>query len=344
MFMDFRRLAIIYVVAVSCVAANHPDEEAARRQLATRLMVPEPLPRLSAQSYDRLTPVAGITAERVSYRTAYGMRVPAIVYRPSGASIQQHPGLIIVNLPQHDKASRYASYGGILYARAGAVVLTYDPLGQYERNANRESGTAVQPPPELATKFRGVAVTDVLQAVTYLLSRKDVDPKHIAVLGFFDSAEPCALDARISVCVLAGQGKVEQDTALFTLNAQRGPTLILSDSETGLPELRQRTITEAGTEKTVFTYSTLAGGMHSPYFLGKTAALWLEDKLKFPNWTKKQIQHMPETPWEGMTALGENIPFVSREDLHALPEVVWQAEKDDYDYEGWLQRAGQPLH
>jgi hypothetical protein len=88
--------------------------------------------------------------------------------------------------------------------------------------------------------------------------------------------------------------------------------------------------------------------------------LWLEEKLKFPDWTKKQIQAMPEThisEWmlknrlrteitpnyehgEGGTlALGDDIPAVPRDSLHALPEALWQSQQESYIYETWVERA-----
>jgi len=48
------------------------------------------------------------------------------------------PGLIVVNGHGGDKYSWYAFYAGILYARAGTVVVTYDPIGEGERNAGRK--------------------------------------------------------------------------------------------------------------------------------------------------------------------------------------------------------------
>ena len=51
------------------------------------------------------------------------------------------PAFIVVNGDGGDKFSWYAYYTGIVYARAGAAVLTYDPTGEGERNANRRSGT-----------------------------------------------------------------------------------------------------------------------------------------------------------------------------------------------------------
>jgi hypothetical protein len=63
----------------------------------------------------------------------------------------------------------------------------------------------------------------------------------------------------------------------------------------------------------------------------KTLALWLNDKLKFPDWTKKQIEALPLED-----AL---VPAIARQDLHALPDAVWMAEKEDYVYDSWVERV-----
>jgi DNA replicative helicase MCM subunit Mcm2 (Cdc46/Mcm family) len=66
--------------------------------------------------------------------------------------------------------------------------------------------------------------------------------------------------------------------------------------------------------------------------LSKQTALLLNEKLKFPNWTKKQIQGMPETLKQGITALGKDIPELPRDQLHAVPEAVWKSQVDRYAY------------
>ena len=111
-----------------------------RREIKQALFIPEAMPAIDARSYGSFTPVEGVVAERVTYATTYGMRVPAIVYRPAKASGRM-PGLVVVNGHSGDKTSWYAYYTGILYARAGAVVVTYDPVGEDERNSGRASET-----------------------------------------------------------------------------------------------------------------------------------------------------------------------------------------------------------
>lgn len=396
------------MLALGCSAfcAAHRDWQQTRRQIENTLHVPDPLPALNAKSYGQFTPAPGVAADRVSYGTDYGLRVPAIVYHAAGATISRHPALIVVNGHGGDKSSWYAYWTGILYARAGALVLTYDPIGEYERNRDRRSRTSQHdqyiPPDDMGRRMGGLMVTDIMQAANYLAHRPDVDPKRIAVLGFsmgsFISSLACAVDTQVYACVLDGGGDLDgpggywdssgkrmcqaipyrslaflgdRGAVIFALNAKRGPTLVYNgstDTVVDIPhhgpdffaDLHKRTVAELGTSKNVFDYAFAPGGGHRPYFVTKPVALWLEQKLKFPNWTRKQLEAMPEThisTWAirnglrkeaspsyehnegGTMALGTNIPAVPRDQLYAVPQVVWQSQKDSYVYETWVTRA-----
>ncbi|MBV8865564.1 MAG: hypothetical protein JO210_09250 [Acidobacteriaceae bacterium] len=205
------------------------------------------------------------------------------------------------------------------------------------------------------------------------------------------------MDTRIQACVLAGGGDLDGPDGywdrsdkmcqgipyrslmflgkggpiVYALNAKRGPTLVINgndDEVVDIPhhgkdwfaELHEQTVELIGNSKGVFDFEFVTEGGHRPYFVTKAVALWLEEKLKFPNWTRKQIETMPETnigAWAdkngvlagsgnsrahnegGTAALGDNIPAVNRDSLHALPEVVWDAEYTDYIYETWVERA-----
>ena len=41
----------------------------------------------------------------------------------------------------------------------------------------------------------------------------------------------------------------------------------------------------------------------------------------------------------GLMALGDNIPAVPRDDLHAVPDAVWATDEESYIYETWVDRA-----
>lgn len=402
-----RLLPLTSFVLFSCcaLAATHPDWRELRAQVRQTLHVPDPLPHLDAKSYGTFSPAPGVAADRVSYATDYSLRVPAIVYHSAAATILKHPALIVVNGHGGDKSSWYAYWAGILYVRAGAIVLTYDPIGEYERNKERRSHTnqhdELVPPDDMGRRMGGLMVTDVMQAAHYLAERPDVDPKRIAVMGFsmgsFISSLACAIDTSVHACVLVGGGDLdgpggywdtsrkmcqaipyqsltflgERGPMIYGLHAKRGPTFVFNgstDQVVDIPHhgqdffeaLRQQTIALLGGSKDVFDFGFEPGGGHRPYFVTRPVALWLEEKLKFPDWTKKQIQAMPEThigEWAvknhlrteitpdyehgegGTLALGNDIPAVPRDSLHAVPEAVWQSEQESYIYETWLARA-----
>lgn len=391
---------------LAAFGATRTDWQVLRQQIRAALHVPEPLPNVESKEYDRFSPEPDVTAERVSYATDYGLRVPAIVYRPAGATIALHPALVVVNGHGGDKSSWYAYWAGILYARAGAVVLTYDPIGEYERNGLRESNTLqhdeVIPPEDMGRRMGGLMITDVMQAVHYLAERRDVDPKRIGVMGYsmgsFISSIACAIDTRIHACVLAGGGDLDgpggywdgsrkmcqaipyrslkflgdRGAMIYALNAKRGPTLVFNGSDdevVDIPhhgqafftDLRARTIAELGNSKDVFEFEFAPAGGHRPYFVTRPVALWLEDKLKFPDWTRKQILNIAEIrigEWAashgvnppgssvrnehgegGTVALGVDIPAIPRAELHAIPEAVWDSQRERYVYETWVDRA-----
>jgi dienelactone hydrolase len=205
----------------------------------------------------------GVVAERVSYATDYGLRVPAIAYHPKQRPAGKMPGIVVVNGHGGDKYSWYALYTGMLYAQAGAVVLTYDPIGEGERNAQRKNGTRQHDrdiePSEMARRMSGLMITDVMQAVSYLAQRPDTDPKRLAALGYsmgsFVLGITCAVDTRLNSCVLAGGGNLDgpggywdssskkmcqaipyqaltflgdRGAVLYNLHAARGATLIIN--------------------------------------------------------------------------------------------------------------------
>ena len=233
-----------------------------RKQIKEALFIPDPLPKLTPKNYGSFSPADGVVAERVTYGTTYGMRIPAIVYRPA-KRIARLPGMVIVNGHSGDKTSWYAFYSGILYARAGAVVVTYDPVGEDERNNDRKSETnthdTVVPGEQMPARMGGQMITDILQAVSYLGSRADVDPKRIAVAGYsmgsFHSVLAGAIDPRIHALVLSGGGNLDgpgdywarspkvmcqsgpskaldflpdRGAILYALNQRRGSTLIMN--------------------------------------------------------------------------------------------------------------------
>ncbi len=244
--------------------------ESLRAKIRANFFVPEPLPPLNPVMQRHFEPAPGVTAEAVTYSTQFGTRVPAILYLPKPkpeTPTGRIPGFIVVNGHGGDKYSWYSFYTGVLYARAGAAVLTYDQAGEGERNANRKSGTRahdrLKGDDVLARRLAGLMITDVIQAISYLSSRPEVDEQRIGAAGYslgsFVLALTGAVETRLRACVLVGGGNLEgvdgywdnskpmcqvqpyrslrflgdRGVVIYALHASRGPTLIyngLADS------------------------------------------------------------------------------------------------------------------
>jgi len=234
--------------------------------------VPDPVPALEAVTHRRFAPAQGVRAEAVSFQTQFGTRIPAVLYLPE-TSTGRIPAFVVVNGHGGDKHSWYSYYTGILYARAGAAVLTYDPAGEAERHAQRKSGTRshdrIKGDPLLARHLAGLMITDIMQAVSYLCSRPEVDATRIGAggysMGSFILALTGAVEPRLKACVLVGGGNLDgpggywdrskkmcqgypyqslsflgdRGATIYALHAARGPTLIyngLDDSVVGISE------------------------------------------------------------------------------------------------------------
>ncbi len=119
-----------------------------------------------------------------------------------------------------DKFGWYAFYSGMEFAKAGAVVVTYDMIGEGERNIDRKSRASshdkqVVPPAGLPStdwgqRLAGLMQVDLMQGVTYLTEQPEVDSKRIAVLGYsmgsFVAGITGAIDTRIHAVLLSGAG------------------------------------------------------------------------------------------------------------------------------------------
>jgi dienelactone hydrolase len=210
-------LKIRQFVLFSLAWALAAQQEDPRRKIEATLFVPDPPPALAPVSYGSFEPTRGIIAERISYSTEFGMRIPAILYRPAKPTAQKVPGIVVVNGHGGDKYAWYSFYTGMLYAKAGAFVITYDPTGEGERNAERKSVTRQHdisvPPEEMGRRMAGLMINDVRQAVSYLSQRSEVDPRRIAAVGYsmgsFVLGITCAIETRLNSCVLVGGGNLD---------------------------------------------------------------------------------------------------------------------------------------
>ncbi len=268
--------------AAATLSARSQSERisAWRAEIRKKLFIPSSLPALSPKTWSTFSPMPGVLAERVTYASADGMLVPAIVYRPDPSTVHWQgklPGIVIVNGHGGDKFSWYAFYSGLLFARAGAMVVTYDPIGEGERNSSKASragvhDTWVSPPAGLprtdwGQRLAGLMQVDVMQAVSYLDSRSEVDPSRIAVAGYsmggFVVGITGAIDPRIHAVLISGGGVYDgpggyfdsnplpcqmppykalsqlgdRGAVLYALNAERGPMLIMNGSEDSVMDI-----------------------------------------------------------------------------------------------------------
>src|SRR5260370_35626107 len=109
------------------VAERRHRDDLWRNEIRKQLFVPAALPPLDAKVWSTFSPMPGVLADRVTYRTADGMLVPAIVYRPDPRTGKVHrrlPGAVVINGHGGDKFRWDAFYSGMLVARAGAAAVT----------------------------------------------------------------------------------------------------------------------------------------------------------------------------------------------------------------------------
>jgi dienelactone hydrolase len=340
----WRLAASLALLAMAAMPLRSQMSDATAKQLRAgiraALFVPEPLPALDAKNYGSFSPEPGVVAERVTYATEYGLRVPAIVYRPEKIH-GRIPGIVVVNGHGADKTSWYSWYTGVEYARAGALVVTYDPIGEGERNDDHKDATGEHDKlinvPGVPQRMGGQMLTDVMQAVSYLSSRPEVDAKRIAVMGFsmgsFVVSIAGAVDDRIHAVLLTGGGDLDgpggywdashavmcqsgpyhaleflgdRPAVLVALQAKRGPTFIFN-----------------GTNDTV-----VAIPQHGPDFFDglrkRTIAELGSDKNVFTTYFDQGASHRPA--WVTKIAaqwLAENLHFANwkSRQIASLPTI-----------------------
>jgi len=222
---------------------THPASDAQfatwRKQAKAALFIPDEMPAPAAHDFGSFSPMAGVVAHRVTYASLYGMRVPAIVYRPDHAA-GKLPAVIVVAGHGGSKSTWYEVYAGLLYASAGAVVVTYDTVGEGERNAQRltnaSSHDTVLSGPQSQARLGGAMIADVMGAASYALSLPDVDPQRVAALGYsmgsFHAALAAGLDPRIHELVASGGGDLDGNGGAWDSSSkvmcQGGPYQALS--------------------------------------------------------------------------------------------------------------------
>lgn len=252
------------------VSAPASDAQFARwrDQAKAALFIPKTMPAVAAHDFGSFTAMPGVVAHRVTYGTQYGMRVTAIVYHPEHVN-GKLPAVVVVAGHGGSKSTWYEVYAGLLYASAGAVVVTFDPIGEEERNSEHlidaRAHDTVLPGLESPARMGGLMIGDVMGAVSYAASLPEVDPKRIGVVGYsmgsFHAALAAGLDPRIRALVLSGGGDLDgnggswdssskimcqggpyqalsflpdKGAILYALHQRAGETLVLNGTEDSL--------------------------------------------------------------------------------------------------------------
>jgi dienelactone hydrolase len=153
----------------------------------------------------------GYRRQDLAYQSRPGMWVTANLYLPA-RSVGRMPGIVIVHSHHRPRTQAELQDMGILWARAGCVVLIMDQIGHGERIQNypwnREPyhsryimGMQLYLVGESLLKW---IVWDVMRGIDLLLERKDVNPDQIILLGAVAAGgEPAAVTAALDSRVAA---------------------------------------------------------------------------------------------------------------------------------------------
>ncbi len=183
-----------------------PDLGTVRAGLARCLGLAR-IPRAEDRSWQprSVIPGDGYTVEVGLYEAVPGLPVPAHVYRPEGdgpfPGVVHAPGHWMENARLEPDVQRF----NIRLARAGLLVLCFDPVGQGERrNGWHEHG---QLAPLLAGfTTLGVMVVETMTALDVLAARPDVDGGRLGLAGVsgggFVSTFVAALDERVTAAAI----------------------------------------------------------------------------------------------------------------------------------------------
>lgn len=177
----------------------------------------------------------GFRIENIVYESRPGLWVTANLYTPAQPR-KTMPGLLVV--PSHHNAKTQSELQdmGMLWARAGCLVLVGDPIGYGERRTHPFHTDADYAKPYRASRqdyyFRydagvqlhllgdslmGWMVGDLMRGVDVLLAREGIDPNRIILLGSVaGGGDPAgvtaALDPRIAACVPFNFGGPQPET------------------------------------------------------------------------------------------------------------------------------------
>ncbi|MBM4071484.1 MAG: acetylxylan esterase [Planctomycetes bacterium] len=177
----------------------------------------------------------GYVIDNVIYESRPGLLVTANLYRPAEPR-KSMPGILICHSHHNPKTQGELQDMGVMWARAGCLVLVIDQLGHGERRQHpfidaKSFAGAFKPGRQdyyfrynvaqqlhlVGESLMGWMVWDMMRGVDLLLSRPGIDPKRILLLGAVaGGGDPCAvtaaLDERIAAAVPVNFGGPQPET------------------------------------------------------------------------------------------------------------------------------------
>ncbi|MCS7017268.1 MAG: hypothetical protein NZM42_14275, partial [Gemmatales bacterium] len=204
------------------------------RALRTALAIPQESPKPSQIRVTGQVRGAGYRVENLLYESRPGLWVSANLYWPEKPS-PHPPGLLLVHSHHTPKWHSELQDMGILWAKAGAVVLVPDLLGHGERRIHPFVDEKSYPEPFrpgrqdyyfrynlglqlylLGETLMGWFVHDLRCGVSVLLEYAQADPKRLGILGSVAgggdvAAVTAAVDERITAAVVFNFGGPEPE-------------------------------------------------------------------------------------------------------------------------------------
>ena len=305
-----------------------------RRQLLDLLGIPSKSIPLEPENRGSLV-YDDITIEKWVYTSECGSRVPAILYRPKHSAVPI-PGVVLTFGHGGSKSQPAYNYAGQLYAKMGIACLAADPIGEEERHNQARMGTrAHDPQPVHQTAWNagrpimGKLVWDTMRGVDFMLSRDDIDPRRIGVvgnsLGGAKAGWMAVLDTRLHFALISGWafaeatlkwGKFctrlpnEKMSQILTweqylslavphcnILIMNGDADVIIDREGYGHAWKEMQVTVDQVSKAYMAFDNPNGircwlerhGGHRPYFLHPSALEWLVELLSLGSWTVDRL-------------------------------------------------------
>lgn len=302
----------------------------------------------------------GIVIEKWIYTSERGSKVPAVVYRPKQID-RPLPGVVLTFGHGGSKSHPSYQYIGQLYTKLGLVCLAADPIGEEERHRELKRGTRAHDPHSVHAQawqsgrpIMGKLVYDTMRGVDLLLSRDDVDPQRIGVvgnsLGGAKAGWMAALDSRLRFAIVSGWAF--DDVGLWTkyctgapnqlmrerlswreylsLAAPNCSVFVMNGTADGVIDRRNDGSAWIGTRRSVSFADQVSqalggrgrqtvwfenGGGHRPYPAHRQAIEWLFESIAPDDWTQDLIDGLKEVNFEAW-AMRHDIQF---EKLYGTP-------------------------